>query len=602
MEAELDTENLQDQVKRLKQQLEESESACRNSDARAERLAETAAEADHLRDELKSFREDASRFSREDDRRIRHLQREKEDSNKKIRRLKSEVAELRAVIEQYVGKIKNGLEGGATSALHTELDLVRQQAETDVNRMREQLKARELNESAGSAELDVLRREFESLQQRGEAHREALEQANSEQQQLREEIEAQRSEIQRLQRALDIAREAEEKSEGRRRDQSEIRRQVEANLNDARSELELLRKRKDVAAAGLKGKKSVFDTAASMRRHSSKMALMSALAAFLIAEGISIVSGRGELITGLARKDPQESEFGFPLMERAESTRPNLTSEWGAAKNSKSVDVSPEESQPETNLSQVDSGTATVRIIRDRLRVGGKGPVMARIHGGDFNMGQKHDQLATDERPLHPVSLKQFAIGKYEVTFDEYRVFARSTGRRMPSDQGWGGGQRPIINVSWKDAAAYAGWLASQTGVTYRLPTEAEWEYAASGGTDSFYWWGYTLGENRASCFDCGSRWDGKSTAPVGSFPANQFSLNDTAGNVMEWVADCYHENYQGAPKDGTAWVEKRCTHYVARGGAYNKPGDSMHSTRRFSFQPDTKLPILGFRVARDVD
>jgi formylglycine-generating enzyme required for sulfatase activity len=198
--------------------------------------------------------------------------------------------------------------------------------------------------------------------------------------------------------------------------------------------------------------------------------------------------------------------------------------------------------------------------------------------------------------------LRNFAIGKNEVTFAEYRVFAHATGRKMPSDEGWGEGRRPVINISWTDAADYARWLTGQTGVNYRLPTEAEWEYAASGGVDSFYWWGYELGENRASCFDCGSRWDAKSTAPVGSFPANPFSLYDTAGNVMEWVADCYHTSYRGAPKDGSAWVEKNCVEYVARGGAYNKPGDSLHTVRRFNFQQDTRLPILGFRVARDVD
>ncbi|HXK56297.1 MAG TPA: hypothetical protein PLZ16_06590, partial [Gammaproteobacteria bacterium] len=174
MDAELDTEKMQDEIERLKQQLDESRNACRKTVIRADKLAvkaaEDKAEVEHLRDELKSFREDASRFSREDDRKIRHLQREKQESDRKIARLKSEVGELRAVIQQYVGELKSGIEGGVASALHTELDLVRQQAETDVNRMREQLKARERSESADSAELDGLRQELDSLQQSGEAH------------------------------------------------------------------------------------------------------------------------------------------------------------------------------------------------------------------------------------------------------------------------------------------------------------------------------------------------------------------------------------------------------------------------------------------------
>ena len=606
MEVELDIDKLQDEIERLKQLLDKSQDACRKTVVRADQLeiiaAEDKAEVEHLRDELKSFREEASRFSREDDRNIRLLQREKQDSDKKIARLKSEVAELRAVIQQYVGELKSGIEGGVASALHTELDLVRQQAETDVSRMREQLKARELNDSAGSAELDLLRREFDTLQQSVEGHQEFLAQANSEQQRLREEIEAQRGENQRLQRALDIATEEVEESEGRRREQVEVRKQAEATLDEALNELEQMRSNESAAAAGLTGKRSDQGTASSVRRAKIMAAVFAALTAFVIAEGISVISGRGELISGLAGSGQADSEFEFPLRERVNSAQPQPDSDQSQVTTSKSTTGNSKKLQFEKSLPEVEEGATPRVTLRDRLKVGGRGPAMASIRAGKFNMGQRHDQLATDERPLHSVQLKSFSIGKYEVTFDEFQRFARATGRKMPSDQGWGRGQRPVINVSWEDAAAYARWLTSQTGKTYRLPTEAEWEYAAGGGMDSFYWWGYALGENRASCFDCGSRWDGKSTAPVGSFPANPFFIHDTAGNVMEWVADCYHVNYQGAPKDGSAWVETDCTQRVARGGAYNKPGDSLHTTRRFYYQRDTKLPILGFRVVREMD
>jgi len=604
LEAELGTDNLSDELKQLRRLLDESNSAHEKAVKRADDLVKTAtedkAEAEHLRDELKSFREDASRFSREDDRKIRHLEREKQMSDKKIARLKSEVAELRSVIQQYVGEIKNGLGNGASSALHTELDLVRRQAETDVKEMREQLKARELNDSAGAAELDVLRQEFDSHQQDGELQREALAEAESDKQRLKEEAEGQRGEVQRLQQALDIARNEVAEVEGRRKDQVEVRKQVEASLENTQTELKRLRQ-KGSAATGLMGSRQDSGASIATGRNKFIPGLVGALVAFILAEGIAIMSGKGELITGLVDNEAQDAAFEFPLSERRKSVLPAPAGTEKTFGIAKVATGKPNKSPPEKRPHKVGNESAIDSTVRDRLRAGGSGPVMSHIGGGEFNMGQRRDQLATTERPLHLVKLKSFAIGKYEVTFNEYLAFARATGRKMPPDQGWGRGKRPVINVSWVSAVAYARWLTRQTGNHYRLPTEAEWEYAASGGTDSFFWWGYALGENRASCFDCGSQWDGKSTAPVGSFKANPYAINDTAGNVMEWVADCYHGNYQGAPNDGSAWVEKDCSERVARGGAYNKPGDSLHTTRRFRFQQDTKLPMLGFRVAREV-
>jgi formylglycine-generating enzyme required for sulfatase activity len=137
-----------------------------------------------------------------------------------------------------------------------------------------------------------------------------------------------------------------------------------------------------------------------------------------------------------------------------------------------------------------------------------------------------------------------FAMGRYEVTFAEYDKFAQATGREKPSDQGWGRGNRPVINVSWYEATAYAKWLSQQTGQQYRLPTEAEWEYAARAGKTTKYWWGNQIGSNKANCSNssCGDRF--KYTAPVGSFAPNPFKLYDTAGNVWEWVRDWYDKKY----------------------------------------------------------
>jgi formylglycine-generating enzyme required for sulfatase activity len=172
-------------------------------------------------------------------------------------------------------------------------------------------------------------------------------------------------------------------------------------------------------------------------------------------------------------------------------------------------------------------------VFRDTLRDGSPGPEMVSISHGEFRMGNIQGSGDADERPVHSVRIpRPFAMGRYEVTFDEYDVFARATGREQPADKGWGRGRRPVINISWEGARAYAQWLSEQTGKRYRLPTEAEWEYAARAGTETTYWWGDEVGENHANCSSCGSEWDNMQTAPVGSFASNPWGLYDTVGNV----------------------------------------------------------------------
>ncbi|AFL74390.1 SUMF1/EgtB/PvdO family nonheme iron enzyme [Thiocystis violascens] len=245
-------------------------------------------------------------------------------------------------------------------------------------------------------------------------------------------------------------------------------------------------------------------------------------------------------------------------------------------------------------------------IRHDRLRGGALAPALAVLDGGVFRMGA-NSLSGEDFSPAHEVRIHPFQIGVNEVTYQDYDRFARATGRSLPEDFGWGRGNRPVVGVSWRDAQDYVDWLSRETGRRYRLPTEAEWEFAArAGGTRSF-WWGSGLEPGRAVCFDCGSQWDNRSTAPVGSFPPNPFGLHDTAGNAMEWVADCYYPSYQGAPSDGRARLGAShargadCTARVARGGAFNKPSSSMRTHVRGHFAPETRLDMLGFRIARDV-
>jgi len=238
--------------------------------------------------------------------------------------------------------------------------------------------------------------------------------------------------------------------------------------------------------------------------------------------------------------------------------------------------------------------------LADPLRDGSAGPTMLVLPGGAFTMGKQRVLPNDDDGPTRGVRLGGYLIGVNEVTFEEYDRFARATGRRYPQDFGWGRGRRPVIDVSWGDARAYADWLSRQTGRSYRLPSEAEWEYAAAAGSRSTYWWGYQAGQGRAVCFDCGTMWDNRSSAPAGSFDPNPLGIYDTAGNVMEWVEDCYHPSYDRAPLDGRPWDAEDCRFRVARGGAFNKPARSMRTTARHRFDPDTRINSLGFRLARD--
>ncbi len=238
--------------------------------------------------------------------------------------------------------------------------------------------------------------------------------------------------------------------------------------------------------------------------------------------------------------------------------------------------------------------------FRDRLASGGRGPEMVRFNADRFLMGASRVSQRFEERPQHEVSLDGFAMSAHEVTFDQYDAFARATGRSLPDDRGWGRGSRPVINVSWEDARAYAGWLSAQTGARYRLPTEAEWEFVARSGTGTRYWWGDSIGQGKANCFDCGSPDGGLRSSPVGSFAASPWGVHDMAGNVREWVRDCYVPNYKQAPVDGSAVEVDGCRARVVRGGAYSTPSSQLRSSSRGSMAASSRVDNLGFRVVRE--
>ena len=201
-------------------------------------------------------------------------------------------------------------------------------------------------------------------------------------------------------------------------------------------------------------------------------------------------------------------------------------------------------------------------------------PEMVVVRPGSFMMGSppSEEDRWDNEGPQHRVTIgAAFAVGVYEVTFSEWEACASAggCGGYRPHDQRWGRGRRPVINVSWDDAQSYVAWLSGETGESYRLLSESEWEYVARAGTQTRYWWGDDIGDNRANCDGCGSRWDDDGTAPVGSFAANAFGLHDVHGNVWEWVQDCWNDSYVGAPNDGSAWESGECSRRVLRGGSW---------------------------------
>ncbi len=237
----------------------------------------------------------------------------------------------------------------------------------------------------------------------------------------------------------------------------------------------------------------------------------------------------------------------------------------------------------------------------DRLKIGGRGPLMIQLPGGTFRMGNTSGLISADETPRHEVTVPSFMMSVHEVTFAQYDVFARATKRRRPNSSGWDRNNHPVINVSWDDALAYSKWLSKQTGKNYRLPSEAEWEYAARGGSRTPFWWGIKKGSGNAHCFDCGSELNTGKPAKIGSYPSNQFGLHDTAGNVYEWVHDCYHRNYTDAPNDGSVWEGGDCSLRVARGGAFRSPASSMRVENRERFPSSKGQYNVGIRLARDV-
>ena len=227
-------------------------------------------------------------------------------------------------------------------------------------------------------------------------------------------------------------------------------------------------------------------------------------------------------------------------------------------------------------------------------------PVVVRIPGGSFTMGQaKGDASAA---PQHTVTVRAFVIGQYPVTVGEWKACVEGGGCSFTPRMTNADYRTPVHNVSWDDAQQYTLWLSRSTGEKYRLPTEAEWEYAARAHTSTRYWWGDTVGTMLANCSDCGGRQDARTPLPVGSFKSNAFGLHDMHGGVAQWVADCWFPNYQGAPTDASARDQKNCQKRVLRGGSFRTDRETITASARGNYDSSVRYIAHGFRVARDLN
>jgi formylglycine-generating enzyme required for sulfatase activity len=239
-------------------------------------------------------------------------------------------------------------------------------------------------------------------------------------------------------------------------------------------------------------------------------------------------------------------------------------------------------------------------------------PEMVKVPAGSFMMGSPESEpdRSVNESPQHEVTFaKPFAVGKFQVTFAEWDacVAAGGCGHHKPKDEGWGRGSRPVINVSWDDAKAYVAWLSRKTGKSYRLLSEAEREYIARAGAATPFWWGASITPELANYDGTGDAYKGggakgeyrRKTMPVQSFNPTSWGIYQVHGNVYEWVEDCWHDSYEGAPTNGSAWTTGDCNYRVLRGGSWSNNPQFLRAAFRINNTPTDRDRDEGFRVAR---
>ena len=226
-------------------------------------------------------------------------------------------------------------------------------------------------------------------------------------------------------------------------------------------------------------------------------------------------------------------------------------------------------------------------------------PDMVVISAGTYRMGCVSGRTCDEvERPVHEVQVPSFSLSRHEVTFTQWDVCVEYGPCEWSGDEGWGRGNRPVIYVSWHEAQDFVSWLSRVTGEPYRLPSEAEWEYAARAGTETAYYWGNRIGRGNANT----QRFNVSGTTTVGAFSPNSFGLYDMVGNIREWVQDCWNATYNGAPSDGSAWEDGNCTSRVVRGGSWATAAERSRIAWRGRPPSNSENRFFGFRVAKTIE
>jgi formylglycine-generating enzyme required for sulfatase activity len=222
---------------------------------------------------------------------------------------------------------------------------------------------------------------------------------------------------------------------------------------------------------------------------------------------------------------------------------------------------------------------------------------MMSIPAGSFRMGSTSHGSADDEHPVREVRLRAFRLARYDITEAQFAIYQRARGLPTPADPG----ALPAVNISWDDAQAFIAWLDAASGRHFRLPSEAEWEYAARAGTRTDYWWGDSWSADYANGTGVRGRDIWAERAPVGRFPANRFGLFDMLGNVWQWTADCYAATYRNAPTDGSPVSGNSDCGRVLRGGSWCDTPDWMRVSTRNWFEADDRFDYVGVRLAEEV-
>lgn len=244
-------------------------------------------------------------------------------------------------------------------------------------------------------------------------------------------------------------------------------------------------------------------------------------------------------------------------------------------------------------------------FITDKLSDSSDGPQLVVVPEGKGVVGEDYNSSYGYFGPRRSIKIPAtFAITRSEITFAQYDKFATATNRTLPDDKGWGRGDMPVINVSWRDASAYAGWLTEQTGQKYRLPSETEWEYAARAGTTSVYWWGDKYVQSKEHCDrDIGNCTKGTEAAQSwvsGRYQPNPFGLYDVSSNVAEWVLDCDDE--ENRSDNTTAIKTGDCESRIVKGGSYSDRAHIIRLSNRVSVGIDSKYSSIGFRLIREIN